>query len=165
LRCEGTVSDIEERLAAGANRFGFHLIHYSIQTNHIHWIVEADDEKALTRGMQGLLVRVAKGLNKSWGRKGRVFVDRYHARALKTPREVRNALVYVLANVKKHGGSAIRIDPYSSATAFKGWKDATAAELARLRSRGPPGLDPKTWLLVKGWKKHGLVSIHERPAA
>jgi len=48
-------------------------------------------------------IRVAKGLNKLWARRGKVFADHYHDRILRTPREVRNALCYVLHNAKKHG--------------------------------------------------------------
>ena len=44
------------------------------------------------------MIRIARVLNKLWRRRGRVFADRYHDRILKTPREVKNALVYVLAN-------------------------------------------------------------------
>jgi REP element-mobilizing transposase RayT len=92
--------------AAACERFGFRLVHFSIQRDHLHFLVEAADATALTRGMQGLAIRVAKALNKLWGRKGKVFGDRYHARPLKTPREVRHALAYVLNNAWKHRASA-----------------------------------------------------------
>ncbi|MFN7669924.1 MAG: transposase, partial [Planctomycetota bacterium] len=82
--------------ARGKDRFGFRLLHFAILNDHLHFVVEAKDRTALSRGLQGLLIRLARGLNKLWGRKGKVFADRYHDRALKSPREVRNALVYVL---------------------------------------------------------------------
>src|SRR4051812_5153542 len=93
---------------AGSERFGFRLVHFSVQSNHLHLVCEADDEGALCRGMQGLSIRIAKRLNRALGRRGRFFSDRYHARALKTPREVRNALAYVLNNARKHGISGSR---------------------------------------------------------
>ncbi|MCA3009328.1 MAG: hypothetical protein INH34_13220, partial [Phycisphaerales bacterium] len=80
------------RFARGKDRFGFRLLHFSILNDHLHFVVEAKDRTALCRGLQGLLIRLARGLNKLWGRKGKVFADRYHDRALKSPREVRNAL-------------------------------------------------------------------------
>jgi hypothetical protein len=90
-----------------------------------------------------------------------VLDDHYHARALKTPREVRNALVYVMQNAHKHGVRLCGLDPFSSAATFDGWKeivrgaiDLLAAPLARAR----------TWLLAIGWRKHGRISIRERPA-
>lgn len=74
--------------AAGSERFGFRLRQYSVQSDHRHLVVEGKDRRALSRGMQGLLIRIAKGLNRLWGRRGTVFADRYHDRILRTPREV-----------------------------------------------------------------------------
>src|SRR6185369_3488108 len=85
-----------------ASKKHFRLLHFSVQNDHVHLVVEADRLSALQRGIQGLTIRVAKAINRVLGRRGRVWGDRYHARALATPREVRNALVYVLANWRKH---------------------------------------------------------------
>ena len=84
-RCFGALS---RAFWGGANRFGFRLVHYSVQGNHVHLLVEAEDEKALSRGMKGLGVRVAKGLNRVMGRQGKVLDDRYHGHILRTPTEV-----------------------------------------------------------------------------
>ena len=80
------------------------IVQWSVQSNRIHLLIEANDRGRLTQGMKGFAVRVAKGLNSLLGIRGRIWADRYHARALKTPREVRNVLVYVLCNRAKHGG-------------------------------------------------------------
>ncbi|MFO0419805.1 MAG: hypothetical protein ACK53T_10415, partial [Planctomycetota bacterium] len=82
-------------VARGPDRGGCRRLHVASRTDHLHFVVEAKDRTALSRGLQGLLIRLARGLNQLWGRKGKVFADRYHDRALKSPREVRNALVYV----------------------------------------------------------------------
>ena len=82
LRNERTLATLRRVLSAGSERFGFRLVEFGIQTTHLHLIAEADDERALSRGMQGLLVRVAKALNAEWGRCGRVLRDRYDARIL-----------------------------------------------------------------------------------
>jgi len=84
------------------SRIGFRLVHYSVQAHHVHLIVEAQDREALARGLRGLSIRLARQLNKVLGRRGRLFVDRYYARALSTPREVRNGLRYVLLNTTRH---------------------------------------------------------------
>ncbi len=121
LRSRRSFRIIERAFLFGHERFGFRLAHFSAQGNHLQLICEAEDESALARGIQGLSVRIAKGLNGVMGRSGRVFADRYHARILKTPHEVKNALRYVVHNFAKHMkelGKPIPLDwrdPYSSA--------------------------------------------------
>jgi putative transposase len=79
------------------------LVHFSVQHDHVHLIVEARNERELARGAQGLSVRLARRLNDAMKRTGKVFADRYHARVLGTPRQVRHAMAYVLCNARKHG--------------------------------------------------------------
>ena len=152
---------LERCLAAAADRFGVRLVEYSIQSNHLHLIVEAQDERALARGMKGLLVRSARRLNALWGRRGALVDDHYHARALRSPREVRNALVYVLQNARKHGGHLAGPDPCSSGPWFDGWSAGPSVGPA-----GPAGtVRARTWLLSIGWRRHGRISIDEVPAS
>jgi len=158
LRSERTLALLRATLAAGADRFGFRLIEYSIQSNHLHFVAEAQDEIALARGMKGLLVRIAKALNRLWERTGRVVGDRYHARVLKTPREVRNALVYVLQNAQKHGARIFGIDAHSSGPWFSGWMDRTPRS-----DRALP--QASSWLLLFGWLKGGRIATSEAPRA
>ncbi len=157
LRREQTLMTLRGALAAGSDRFGFRLVEFSIQSNHLHFLVEADDARAIARGMQGLLVRVAKALNREWGRRGKVLADRYHARILRTPREVRNALVYVLQNARKHGARILGIDAFSSGVWFEGWSD-------RVARASRPIASACSWLLTTGWLRGGLLSTHEEPA-
>ena len=98
---------------SASNRFGFRLVHYSVQGNHVHLLVEARDERALSRGMNGLGVRIARGLNRLLGRSGKVLEDRYHGHILKTPTEVRHARNYLLGNAGRHIRYVGR-DPYTS---------------------------------------------------
>lgn len=147
-------------LDAASERNGMRLVQFSVQSNHLHLLVEARDEVGLARGVQGLAVRLARGLNKVWDRIGRVFADRYHARILRTPREVRHALVYVLHNARKHGVGVVGIDPCSSGANFDGWLDATANQERRL-----PGRRPGTWLLALGWRRHGRIRVDEVPGS
>jgi REP element-mobilizing transposase RayT len=157
LRRDSSRAVIERTFRVARERSGFRLAQYSLQTNHVHLIAEADDEDALSRGMQGLLVRVARALNRLWARKGPVFADRYHARPLRTPREVRNALAYVLHNARHHGLRVLGIDMYSSGRWFDGWSRKLV-----FASRGPAAT-ARTWLLRVGWRLHGLIGIEEAP--
>jgi putative transposase len=134
-------------------------VHHSIPTDHLHLLVESADRTALSRGAAGLAARIARRLNKMLVRRGKVFAGRFHLRSLRTPREVRHAITYVLLNVRKHGGGSAGIDPRSSGAAFDGWRDAP--------SRGHPASElcddagvqsATTWLLRSGWRIHGLIA-------
>ena len=82
----------EARERPGRSTSGwFRLVHFSIQRNHLHFVVEASDRKTLSVAICGLLGRLAKALNKLFGRKGDVFPERYHDHVLRTPRETYNA--------------------------------------------------------------------------
>ena len=155
---------------AAANRTptGFRLCHYAILNDHVHLVAEAPGRDALRRGLQGLAIRLAKALNKLWGRRGRVFADRYHDRILKTPREVRNALVYVLGNARHHAAAGRMvavpqpIDTFSSAPWFDGFREPLT--MRGLDDVPRPVASARTWLLTTGWRRHGLLSVHELPA-
>src|SRR5438094_9152174 len=115
------------RALAAASHSGFRIIQYSVQNDHIHFIIEADDGGLLSSGKRGLASRLARAVNRALSRRGSVWDDRYHARALATPRAVRHALVYVLMNFKKHGTAVGEIDPCSSAAWFDAWRRGPAA--------------------------------------
>src|SRR5687767_7131245 len=134
--------ELERSFAASFERNDFRLCHYSIQGNHAHLIVEADNEDALGRGMKALGARLARTVNRIFGRCGTVLADRYHLHVLRTPREVRNAIAYVLLNARKHSAAAGRtpsrafgIDPASSGRWFDGWQRAVGA----IGATAPPG--------------------------
>ena len=113
LRSRRCFTVLRRAMYAGAARFGFRLVHYAVMGNHVHLLVEAEDRRALWRGMQGLGVRIAKRMNRLMGRAGRVLVDRYHAHILRTPTEVRAARFYLLHNAGQHYGRT-EADPYAS---------------------------------------------------
>jgi REP element-mobilizing transposase RayT len=155
LRTKRAHQIVRAGLAGGRERAGFRLVHYSVQSNHLHLLVEADSADALSRGIKGLQIRLARSLNKLYGRTGRLFSDRYHAHVLKTPREVRHALAYVLLNARKHLALA-GLDPCSSGLAFDGWKTRIARSVQDV-----PVVTAKSWLLRIGWRKHGLIAMDE----
>jgi len=143
LRSRRSFRVIAAALRLGGDRFSVRVVQFSVQGNDIHLLVEAANRGALARAVQGLSIRIAKGLNRMMGRKGRVFDDRYHARVLRTPTEVRHAIHYVRDNARKHAAQRGEtyapgyVDPYSS---------AGAPELA---------LPAQTWLLREGWRRAG----------
>jgi hypothetical protein len=143
----------------------FRICHVSIQGTHIHAIVEAASKAALSRGMQAFQISLAKQLNSALGRHGTVFADRYHMRVLRTPREVRNAIAYLVNNWRHHGEDRLfpgrAVDPYSTGGHFDGWLDPPTIPIGE---RGDLAIcPPRSWLLRTGWKRHGLVETTEVP--
>lgn len=167
LRTKRAYKVIRRAFVAGCCRDGFRVTQFSIQRDHIHVIAEARDKTRLSRGMQGLSIRIARALNREMGRRGKVFADRYHARVLETPRQVRNAVAYVANNIRHHtaryGLPLDYIDPFSSWAYFEGWRERIGKRQAGARVADPPVAQPRTWLLRVGWRRHGLVSIAEIP--
>jgi len=143
LRSRRSFRVLEQALVTGGCRFGLRVVRFSIQGNHIHLLVEADDKSALMRGIKGLSVRIAKGMNRLMRREGRVLSDRYHARALRTPTEVRHVVTYLRENHRNHMAAAGRhlpagwIDPYSS--------DSPELDVVLPRAQ--------TWLCRVGWQR------------
>ena len=156
LRSRRSFRVFRTAIGASAERFGVRVCAFSVQGNHLHLVVEAPDRGALARGMKGLGVRLAKGLNKLMGRSGQVLADRYHDHVLRTPSEVARAMSYVRRNREHHLGDRGGrlppgyVDPYSSASAAHGivlppprtWLLARCAraipDAARTTAQGPP---------------------------
>ena len=153
---------VRERIRAANRARGdaFRVVHFSVQDDHLHLVVEAHDAAALARGVQGLAIRLARGLNGTLGVRGKVWGDRFHSRELGSPRAVRNAIVYVLMNGKKHGVWRGAIDPLSSAP----WFDGFAERVGRVDDDAPVRA-PRTWLAGVGWRRRGLLRLDERPRA
>jgi REP element-mobilizing transposase RayT len=166
------VSKTVLRALGDSNTAHFRVVHYSVQDSHVHLLVEAASTAALLSGMRGLTVRVARRVNRVLFRRGRFWADRWHGRALTGPRQVRNALVYVLQNRLKHcaahhsdartaASAHCPLDPLCSAHWFHGF--ATPLPVG-FRSIGPPCVVPaRTWLLTVGWLRHGRIRFDEAP--
>jgi REP element-mobilizing transposase RayT len=164
LRKRCFILAVQRSFREACERSGFRLVHDSIQTDHLHLIVEADGSAALGCGMKSISARIARAVNRTFLRTGAVLAGRYHVRWLRSPREVRNALRYVLLNMRKHfrqrRGVAppVRVDAASSGRWFDGW-----------RGRGVSGrgsrevADPRTWLLAVGWRRHRLIGLGDVP--
>ena len=164
LRTRHAYRAIRGAIANCAARSDYRVVHASIQSNHLHLLVEADDRRALSRGMQGFAISAAKRLNRELRRRtGLVFAFRYHATPITSPTQARNALAYVLNNWRRHrrdGGAPYRIDPYSSADQFRAWKtphDDPPHELPL------PCVRATSWLLTDGWTRAGPITVDEIP--
>ena len=157
LRSNRAFPAVRHALAV-SSRADFRIVEFSVQDDHVHLIAEADHARALASGIRGLVIRLAHAVNRALRRRGRVWDDRYHARALTTPREVHNAIAYVLRNRQKHCAGERGLDPCSSALWFDGWREAVATVAA-----AAPVVRARTWLAAVGWRRHGLLGIDERP--
>jgi putative transposase len=170
LRRRDQYRAVRQALARSAHRDDCRICQYSIQGNHLHLVVEPQTKQGLVRGMIALKTSCARRLNAIVGRTGRVFADRYHARYLTSPAQVRRALCYVLNNWRRHDEHHAhpewRTDPFSSADFFDGWEGI--ARPARPWWLGPedtpPVADARFWLLTMGWRRHGAIHPRAVPA-
>ena len=176
LRGFGLYQALRAALVTTYARNCIRIVHISIQGTHIHLLVEANNRMSLARGMQGFEIAAARHINAAVTRRtgvrrtGTVFPDRYHAVIIRTPRQARSNVAYVLNNWHKHGESqkgAARqwpIDLFSSAPSFNGFDDFDPRAVEWPPTYFPlPVWEPRTWLLSTGWKKHGLVRTTEVP--
>jgi REP element-mobilizing transposase RayT len=169
LRRRDAFGVVRKAMQVVAGREDFRVVHLSIQGNHIHVVCEAKSRDALARGMTAFKTSVARRLNRSRRRSGRVFADRYHVEVLTSPRQVRNAIAYCLNNWRKHRedrGASYRVDPFSTGIFFRGWKETDIPKLLVI----PPGVEvlpyrePRTWLMREGWKRSRRpISLYEVP--
>jgi REP element-mobilizing transposase RayT len=169
LRAARLVRELERSWAHACDRGDFRLVHYSLQGNHVHMLVEAADRSALACGMKAVATRLARAVNRVFRRRGPVLADRYHLRVLETPREVHRALRYVLLNARRHARrlvGAARLDPASSARWFDGWRrEGAVLREVVTEAVGRPVAYAQTWLLRAGWRRHGLIDPADVPGS
>lgn len=166
LRAQSVYAAIEHELMALKAR-RVRVIHFSVQSDHLHLMVESHDRKTLSRQMQHLFSRIARAVNRVALRRGSLFRDRHHRHDLRTPTETRRALVYILFNTRKHAPSYRWMDPHSSMCWFHGWaaERAPGAGLLRTIGSAAPVSEPRTWLARVGWQRGGgPVRYDESPA-
>ena len=135
LRSSRRFAAIRDAFVAARGLHGMRLIEFAVQGEHVHLIVEADNNQSLSRGMQGLCVRIARAVNRASGRIGTLFADHYHSRLLKSPTELVTAIRYVLTNAEHHFG-----DPGPDCCS------SLAANAA------PAVAAPQSWLFTLGWR-------------
>jgi putative transposase len=139
-----------------ARKKGLDVNHFSIESTHIHFMGETENNEALTRGILSLQACIVWALRRIFGFFGAVFAGRFHLHPLGSPREVRNALLYVIFNHAKHCRAELFADVFSSAHAFEELRDFVSRP-------GPPPrwqtqidrvlVPAKSWLQRVGWKR------------
>ena len=140
LRGSRCMPELRRALELGHRRPDFRVVHFSILSNHLHLIVEADGRRALSRGVQALEIRLARRLNRAMKRSGQVFADRYHLHVLRTPTEVARARRYVLDNFAIHCARAGESAPFP--------RDPLGSEALPECAAAP-----RTWLLRVGFRR------------
>jgi len=157
---------IFQKAALKARGKNLSIVHFSVQSNHLHLLIESRDKLTLALGMQSFCTSFAKRLNSLLSRKGQVFKERYFIHILKTPSEVKKALVYVFQNWAKHTNRLWRFDPFSTLLCFT---DKVKLGLSKVNThsifqtkqiRGQFKtqisnliVEPQSWLLTQGWKR------------
>jgi len=179
LRRRRFYAAIRKAAAAVLDRTHFRIVHLSIEDDHVHLIVEADNNDALSKGVQAFESSAAQRINRAIGdqrgtprRRGPVFADRYHERFIGSPTQARRTIAYVLNNWRRHrrdGGMETMfwdVDYFSSGPSFSGWREL---EQGYVFDEVPetyvpiPVARPQTWLLAVGWRKAGSISLREVP--
>lgn len=165
IRSARFLAELESSLRESCERGRFRVAHYTVLRDHVHAIVEASSARDLACGMRSFGARVARAAHRVFRSCGAVLADRFHLHVLRTPREVRNALAYVLLNARRHAAkagralaSAVRLDPASSGRWFAGWKVRTESP-----TDAPAVARARSWLLSVGWRKVGLIDPLEIP--
>jgi putative transposase len=166
LRRGRFVAELRGTLRRGCERGDFRVLQYSVQADHVHLLVESAGRSALACGMKSIGARLARAIQRAFALAGPVLDGRYHLRVLRTPREVRNAIAYVLLNARHHlrkrfRGSPRRpfsvvLDAASSARWFDGWASAVPRVVTAPEDE-PEVARPHTWLARVGWRRHGLI--------
>jgi hypothetical protein len=168
LRSSGLFRRVHGLLVRLSGEMPARVVHYSVQKTHLHFIIEAEHRRALSRAMRMLGIRLAKAVNGFMNRRGQVVRERYHARILKTPLEVKRAIAYVLSNTRHHAAErghrlpTLWLDPCSSAAAFDGWIVSTNTGFLQHRQDAVTR-PPQSWLLAVGWRRHGRIEVDYVP--
>jgi REP element-mobilizing transposase RayT len=167
LRKRKMYQAMREATVVTAVRERIRIVHISLQRDHVHLLIEAENKQLLARGMQGFQISAARHINTMLGdgvrrRRGSVFSDRYHLEVIRTPRHARHVLAYVLANWKKHGedrdglASTWLVDPFSSGISFPDWHELEDKHVMwPIRATYDPLMvrRPASWLLREGWMR------------
>ena|GEM_PF-616477 len=170
LRQDRVIAAIRSVFQRVRQRKGFRLTNYSVQRDHMHLIAEATDRVALSNAMRSVCSSLARAVNRTVGRRGQLVAERYHARALRVPKEVRRVLLYVLRNSHHHEraqGNYLppwHYDPCSSALEFDGFAVHPEFPPPPLIERCTTVAPQYSYLLAMGWKRHGLIAITEVPS-
>ena len=163
LCTKGVLRDLQRAMRM-SNKNGAHVVEFSLQTNHVHLIVEAKDNRALAKGMNALWAVFGKAIRARLPGRGAVFSGRYYMKVIRSARYMRNALEYVLLNDSKHSGQGPDYSEFNSAMYFahfgkllnRNWRAPLKWASADPR---PDFLEaPRSWLCREGWRRACAVN-------
>lgn len=97
---------------------GLRVIHFSLEHNHVHLYAECESNFVLGKAMKAFGVTFVRRVNKLKKIKGQLYKYRYHLRVLKSARDAKNVINYILKNGIKHGRTLKVINAYNSALAL-----------------------------------------------
>jgi len=97
------VLDYFRHMRAEARRRGVRTIASALLDNHLHWLVVAESAAALRDATRYVFGRLAKFINQFFGRRGKVFVERYASTCARSVRQAFHVLNYVLKNAISAG--------------------------------------------------------------
>jgi REP element-mobilizing transposase RayT len=177
LRQRTMYKALRDASITAALRERFRIVHISLQRDHVHLLVEAQNKAALARGVQGFLISAARNIQTALGkaggrRRGKVFADRYHLEVITSPTQARNTISYVLSNWRHHKedehglARTWLVDPFSSGISFPDWTElADQPWMWPIRETYDPLMvrRPQGWLLREGWKLAGPISARTVP--
>jgi REP element-mobilizing transposase RayT len=178
MRRRSLYKAVREATITAALRERIRIVHVSIQQTHVHMLVEAENQLALARGMQGFMISASRHVNTALGirgrrRRGAVFADRYYLEVISSPTRARHALSYILNNWRKHRedqqglASTWLVDPYSSGIQFPDWEELDGKDFMwPMPATYDPLMvrRPQSWLLREGWKCAGAISARDVPS-
>jgi len=165
LRGRQPVRVIERCLRTGKERRAFVWCTFRSSRITCNLIVEALGAKALSAGIKGLSVRLARRLNTLLGRKGRVMIERYFGPSCARRRRSAG----VCATCCSIGGGMTRSAGGLGTGAGRSlFVRSLLRRLARGRATPPPPEErcvspPRLWLLTTGWRSRGLISVDAVP--
>jgi len=134
-----SILSILKKAILNTRKQGLRVIHYSLEFDHVHLLIEAENNLILAKGMQSFGVTFSKAINRLRKLKGGVYKHRYHFRRIVGARQLKNVLNYIFSNGVKHKTAKTIVNPYNSIKAEKRY---------RLFFRGKIDLDSELMCLL-----------------
>jgi hypothetical protein len=135
LRSPALKASVEQAIDAGHERFGMRLLRYSLDKDGLSLVVTAPNRRALSRGIQGISVRIARAVNRKLERKGRLFADRYEAELV--GRATTRAATTRAATTRAASTRAASTRAATTRTGKKAKAAATTTRAAATKSKPP----------------------------
>ncbi|MDP3791097.1 MAG: transposase [Candidatus Omnitrophota bacterium] len=114
-----------ELLKKAKEQYRFKLFAFCLLPNHLHLLIEPDDEGAISQVMHGLNSNYTKYFNGKYSKSGHLFQERYKMALIEKSPNLLNVTAYIHLNPKALGIAAeIKDYPYSSYPAYLNAKTA-----------------------------------------